>query len=68
MVFVLFTWGFPFDPRWKPIMLVELRQAGSEALLDRLDLENAPQPGRWLELEDTLVLQRRHRYTAQWSL
>ena len=48
-------------------MLVELRQAGSEALLDRLDLENAPQPGRWLETDDQsfLVLQRRHRYTLR---
>ena len=48
-------------------MLVELRQAGSEALLDRLDLENAPQPGRWLELEDKsfLVLQRRHRWRSK---
>ena len=48
-------------------MLVELRQAGSEALLDRLDLENAPQPGRWLETEEQsfLVLQRRHRYNLR---
>ena len=48
-------------------MLVELRQAGSEALLDRMDLENAPQPGRWLETDDQsfLVLQRRHRYTLR---
>ena len=48
-------------------MLVELRQAGSEALLDRIDLEDAPQPGRWLETagRSFLVLQRRHRYALR---
>jgi len=45
-------------------MQVELRQAGSNRLLDRLELEEIPQPGRWLELGDRsfLVLQRHHRY------
>ena len=45
-------------------MRVELRQAGSNQLLEFLDLEDIPQPGRWLELEDRsfLVLQRHHRY------
>jgi hypothetical protein len=48
-------------------MLVELRQAGSERLLDRLELEDAPHPGRWFEHghESYLVLQRRHRYALR---
>ena len=46
-------------------MLVELRQAGSEALLDRLELDDPPHPGRWLECKGRsfLVMQRHHRYT-----
>jgi hypothetical protein len=48
-------------------MQVELRQAGSERLLQRLSIESlaeVPQPGRWLVVEDNsfLVLQRSHRY------
>ena len=45
-------------------MQVELRQAGSNQLLERLDLEDVPQPGRWLVVEERsfLVLQRHHRY------
>ena len=45
-------------------MQVELRQAGSNRLLERLDLEDVPQPGRWLVVEERsfLVLQRHHRY------
>lgn len=45
-------------------MLVELRQSGSEHVLDRVELEDPPQPGRWFLLGDTsyLVMQRRHRY------
>ena len=45
-------------------MLVELRQADSNMLLDRLDLDDPPQPGHWAILDGIsyLVLQRRHRY------
>ncbi len=45
-------------------MRVELRQAGSNQLIDRLELDEVPHPGRWLELDDRsfLVLQRHHRY------
>ena len=45
-------------------MLVELRQAGSDVLLDRLQLDVPPHPGRWVELNGMsyLVMQRRHRY------
>ena len=48
-------------------MLVELRQSGSERLLDRIDLEDTPHPGRWLEHGSAsfLVLQRRHRYSLR---
>ena len=48
-------------------MLVELRQAESDILLDRLEMDDPPQPGRWLELRDRsyLVLQRRHRYALR---
>ncbi|MCH9713896.1 MAG: DUF6464 family protein [Cyanobacteriota bacterium] len=48
-------------------MRVELRQIGSDQLLDALEVEalaEVPQPGRWLEhgARSFLVLQRRHRY------
>ena len=45
-------------------MHVELRQAGSNRLLERLELEDIPQPGRWLVVNarSVLVLQRHHRY------
>lgn len=45
-------------------MRVELRQAGSDRLLEWLELEEVPQPGRWLEAQGCsyLVLQRHHRY------
>ncbi len=45
-------------------MRVELRQAGSDRLLERLELEEVPQPGRWLVVDNRsfLVLQRHHRY------
>ena len=45
-------------------MQVELRQAGSDRLLERLELEEIPQPGRWLLVGERsfLVLQRHHRY------
>lgn len=48
-------------------MLVELRQSGSEALLDRIELEDSPHPGRWFVHGDNsyLVLQRRHRYALR---
>jgi len=45
-------------------MRVELRQAGSDQLMEQLDLEEVPYPGRWLELGERsfLVMQRSHRY------
>ena len=45
-------------------MLVELRQTGSEQLLDRVELDEPPSPGRWFLHENTsfLVMQCRHRY------
>ena len=45
-------------------MLVELRQADSEVLLHRMELDDPPQPGRWISFDQIsyLVLQRRHRY------
>ena len=48
-------------------MRVELRQIGTDQLLDALEVEalaEVPQPGRWLEHggRSFLVLQRRHRY------
>ncbi len=45
-------------------MRVELRQAGSNRLLERLELEEVPHPGRWLVVGERsfLVLQRHHRY------
>ena len=46
-------------------MLVELRHASSDALLDRVVMDSPPHPGRWIESGETsyLVLQRRHRYS-----
>jgi len=49
------------------MMRVELRQIGSDRLLEVLELETlaqVPQPGRWIEHKGHgfLVLQRRHRY------
>ena len=48
-------------------MLVELRQAGSERLVDRMELDEAPHPGRWFEhgQNSYFVLQRRHRYALR---
>ncbi len=48
-------------------MRIELRQIGSDVLLDQLEVEalaEVPQPGRWIEVGERsfLVLQRRHRY------
>lgn len=45
-------------------MLVELRQAESDVLLNRLQIDDPPHPGRWMTVEGMsyLVLQRRHRY------
>ena len=45
-------------------LAVELIRAGSRQVLHRLNMEEVPQPGRWMEVEGTsyLVLQRRHRY------
>ena len=48
-------------------MLVELRNISSECLINRIDLEDPPQPGLWLVVEDQsfLVMQRRHRYALR---
>jgi hypothetical protein len=51
-------------------MRIELRQIGSDRLIDQLEVEalgDVPQPGRWLDLGERsfLVLQRRHRYRLQ---
>ena len=45
-------------------MLVEIRQSGSEQLLDRVELDAPPSPGRWFVHDDSsfLVMQSRHRY------
>lgn len=48
-------------------MRVELRQSGSGALIDHVevdDLAEVPQPGRWFAAagQSFLVLQRSHRY------
>ena len=48
-------------------MRIELRQIGTDQLLDQLEVEalaDVPQPGRWLALGERsfLVLQRSHRY------
>ena len=45
-------------------MLVELRQADRDVLLHRIEIDDPPQPGRWICLNEIsyLVLQRRHRY------
>ena len=49
---------------------LELRRIEDDGLIARLDpeqLEEIPQPGRWLTLEQGsfLVLQRRHRYSLR---
>ncbi len=48
-------------------MLVEIRHVGSDQLINRVDLEDPPHPGRWLLLkqESFLVMQRRHRYALR---
>ena len=48
-------------------MLVELRHISGDRLLHRVDLEDPPQPGRWLVVEQQsfLVMQRRHRYVLR---
>ena len=48
-------------------MLVELRHISGDRLLHRVDLEDPPQPGRWLVVEQQsfLVMQRRHRYALR---
>ena len=46
-------------------MLVELRDAGSGTLLNRVQMDDPPHPGSWLELDDFcyLIMQRQHRYS-----
>ena len=48
-------------------MLVELRHAGSEMLLHRVELDEPPHPGRWFETQGItfFVMQRRHRYALR---
>ena len=48
-------------------MLVELRLISANRLIHRVDLEDPPQPGRWLVVEEQsfLVIQRRHRYALR---
>ena len=48
-------------------MLVELRHISGDRLINRLDLDDPPQPGRWLVVEEQsfLVMQRRHRYALR---
>lgn len=45
-------------------MLVELRQAATQVLLDRMELSDPPMPGQWFthDQDSYLVIQRRHRY------
>ena len=45
-------------------MRVELRQAGTDQLLEQLELDEVPFPGRWLAVGERsfLVMQRHHRY------
>lgn len=48
-------------------MLVEIRHVRSEHLINRVDLDDPPEPGRWLILDEEsfLVMQRRHRYALR---
>ncbi len=48
-------------------MLVELRHVSGDYLINRVDLEDPPHPGRWLVVKDEsfLVMQRRHRYALR---
>ena len=48
-------------------MLVELRDAGSGTLLNRVQLDDPPHPGSWLELDGIcyLIMQRQHRYSLK---
>ena len=46
-------------------MLVELRDAASGILVNRIQLDDPPHPGSWLELDGSsyLIMQRQHRYS-----
>ena len=48
-------------------MLLELRDAGSGTLLNRIQLDDPPHPGSWFEWDGTsfLIMQRRHRYSLK---
>ena len=48
-------------------MLVELIDAGSGTLLNRIQLDDPPHPGSWFELDGTsfLIMQRQHRYSLK---
>ena len=48
-------------------MLVELRDAGSGTLLNRIQLDDPPHPGSWFEWDGTsfLIMQRQHRYSLK---
>ena len=42
-------------------MLVEIRQTGSEQLLDRVELDEPPSPGRWFLHDDGTAASEAHR-------
>ena len=48
-------------------MLVELRDAASGILVNRIQLDEPPHPGSWLELDGSsyLIMQRQHRYSLK---
>ena len=48
-------------------MLVELIDAGSGALLNRIQLDDPHHPGSWFEWDGTsfLIMQRQHRYSLK---
>ena len=48
-------------------MLIELIDAGSGALLNRIQLDDPPHPGSWFEWDGTsfLIMQRQHRYSLK---
>ena len=48
-------------------MLVELRHAGTESLINRVSLIEPPHPGSWFELDGVsyMVMQRQHRYSLK---
>ena len=47
--------------------MLNLRHISGDHLIDRIDLDDPPQPGRWFVVEEQsfLVMQRRHRYALR---